>query len=102
MKLRRRQLFTFLSGGLAFLPFAVVHAQQPASERHRIGILAQDLQPGLMDAFRNELQKLGYAEGTNISIELRDAAGQNERLASLAEELLRLRVEVIVAVNTPA
>ena len=57
---------------------------------------------GLDGGLRNELQKLGYVEGTNISIELRDAAGQNERLATLAEELLRLRVEVIVAVNTPA
>jgi len=55
-----------------------------------------------MEPFRNELQKLGYVEGTNISIELRDAAGQNERLAPLVDELLRLRVEVIVAVNTPA
>jgi len=102
MNLRRRQFLTFFSGALAGLPFAVVHAQQPASPLHRIGVLAQDLQPGLMEAFRDELQKLGYMEGTNISIELRDAAGQNERLASLAEELLRLKVEVIVAVNTPA
>ena len=102
MKLRRRQFLTFLSGAVAAAPFAAGHAQQPARSLHRIGILAQDLQPGLMEAFRNELQNLGYLEGTNISIELRDAAGQNERLAVLAEELLRLRVEVIVAVNTPA
>src|SRR6185437_12569554 len=102
MNLRRRHLLAFLSGALAVLPFATVNAQQPATPFHRIGILAQELQPGLMETFRNELQKLGYVEGTNISIELRDAAGQNERLAALAEELLRLRVEVIVAINTPA
>ncbi len=102
MNLRRRQLLAFFSGAVAVSPFAMVHAQQPATPLHRIGILAQEVQPGLMEAFRNELRKLGYVEGTDISIELRDAAGQNERLAALAEELLKLRVEVIVAVNTPA
>jgi len=98
MNLRRRQLFAFLAGSAAALPFASLQAQP----LHRVGILAQDLQPGLMELFRDELQKLGYVEGTNIRIELRDAAGQNDRLALLAEELLKLRVEVIVAVNTPA
>ncbi len=102
MNLSRRKLFTILGGAVAALPFVAAHTQQPASPLHRIGILAQDLQPGLMELFRDELQKLGYVEGANISIELRDAAGQNGRLALLAEELLRLRVEVIVAVNTPA
>lgn len=102
MNLKRRQLLALLGGAAALLPFATVRAQQPATLLHRIGMLAQELQPGLMEAFRNELQKLGYVEGTNISIELRDAAGQNGRLAALAEELLKLRVEVIVAVNTPA
>ena len=102
MNLKRRQLLAFFSGAVAVLPFATVHAQQPATLHRRIGMLAQDLQPGLMEAFRDELQKLGYVEGTNISVELRDAAGRNDRLAALAEELLRLKVEVIVAVNTPA
>jgi putative ABC transport system substrate-binding protein len=46
--------------------------------------------------------KLGYIEGAGISIELRNAAGRNERLPALADELLRLKVDVIVAVNTPA
>jgi len=55
-----------------------------------------------MEAFRDELQTLGYIEGTNVSIDVRDAAGENERLAPLAEELLRLGVELIVAINTPA
>ena len=49
-----------------------------------------------------ELHNLGYVEGQNINIELRDAAGRNERLPVLADELLKLNVNVIVAVNTPA
>jgi putative ABC transport system substrate-binding protein len=67
-----------------------------------IGILAQELQPGLLDAFRDELRKIGYVEGSNIRIDVRDASGQNSRLPVLAQELLASGVEVIVAVNTPA
>jgi putative ABC transport system substrate-binding protein len=44
----------------------------------------------------------GYVEGRDISIELQNAAGHNERLPALADDLLRLKVDVIVAVNTPA
>jgi putative tryptophan/tyrosine transport system substrate-binding protein len=102
MNLSRRQLLRSIGAAGAALPFTAVHAQPAATVLHRIGILAQELQPGLIEAFRDELQKLGYVEGANISLELRDAAGQNDRLASLAEELLRLKVAVIVAVNTPA
>ena len=65
-------------------------------------ILSQELQPGLLETFRDELHKLGYVEGKDVSIELRNAAGHNERLPALVEELLQLKVEVIVAVNTPA
>ena len=67
-----------------------------------ICILAQELQPGLLEAFRDELHKIGYVEGVNIKIEVRDAPGQNDRLPVLAQELLAIKVEVIVAVNTPA
>jgi putative ABC transport system substrate-binding protein len=78
-----------------------VYAKQPGALR-TIGILAQELQPGLLEAFRDELQKIGYVDGVNIKIEVRDASGQNDRLPVLAEELLATKVEVIVAVNTPA
>ena len=92
---------TFLTGTLLLAAPLAARAQQ-ASPARRIGILAQDLQPGLLETFRDELRKLGYVEGRGISIELRNAAGHNERLATLVEELLRLRVDVIVAINTPA
>jgi putative ABC transport system substrate-binding protein len=90
-----------LVGAMATRPFAA-YAQRSTTPGHRIGVLAQDLQPGLLETFRDELRKLGYVEGAGISIEVRNAAGRNDRLPALAEELLRLRVEVIVAVNTPA
>jgi len=50
-----------------------------AKSERRIGVLAQDLQPGLLETFRDELRKLGYIEGSGISIDLRNAGGQNER-----------------------
>jgi putative ABC transport system substrate-binding protein len=56
----------------------------------------------LLETFRVGLRDLGYLEGKDISIEIRDAAGKNDRLAALADELVRLKVKLILAVNTPA
>ena len=85
---------------VAFLVAAVVAQAQPASQAHRIGVLLHDgAPPGLLEAFREGLRELGYAEGKNIAIELRNAEGKNERLSALADELVRLKVEVILAVN---
>jgi putative ABC transport system substrate-binding protein len=97
--MRRREFLTLLGGAVAAWPL-VARAQQMRT--HRVGILAQDLQPGLLETFRDELRKLGYIEGSSVSLELRNAAGRSERLPALAEELLRLKVEVIVSINTPA
>jgi putative tryptophan/tyrosine transport system substrate-binding protein len=95
--MRRRDLIIGLCGTLAAYPVAAV-----AERMRRIGVLAQDIEPGLMDAFRDQLQKLGYIEGKNVTIELRNADGKNALLPKLAQELLREKSEVIVAVNTPA
>jgi len=78
-----------------------VAGAQPAAVR-RVGVLAQDLQPGLLETFRGELQRLGYVEGKTLAIEVRNAAGRESRLPTQAADLVRLKVEVIVAVNTPA
>jgi putative ABC transport system substrate-binding protein len=99
MKISRRDFLLFC--GTMAAPGFRVYAKQPEPLR-TIGILAQELQPGLLEAFRDELQKIGYVEGVNIKIEVRDASGQNDRLPVLAQELLAIKVEVIVAVNTPA
>jgi putative ABC transport system substrate-binding protein len=49
-----------------------------------------------LEAFRQELSKLGWIEGKNITIEYRFAEQKNERLPELAAELVRLRVDLIV------
>jgi putative ABC transport system substrate-binding protein len=95
----RRRDFIILSCGAAVWPIAARAQQKKA---YRIGLLSQDLQPGLLETFRDELHKRGYVEGSDVSIDLRNADGHNERLPALADELLKLKVDVIVAVNTPA
>ncbi len=81
---------------LAAGPFAA-RAQQPARV-WRIGSLS--FASGLnetIEAFREGLRSLGYIEGRNVLIEYRWAAGMNERLPEMAAELVRLKVDVIVA-----
>jgi putative ABC transport system substrate-binding protein len=97
---RRRFLLTSVAGALA-APL-VAEAQRPGKV-HRIGVLSPDSPPpGLFEAFQERLRELGYLEGTNVTIESRHAGGKNERLAALADELVGLMVDVILAVNTPA
>ena len=54
-----------------------------------------------MDAFRQELSKLRWIEGKNITIEFRFADQQTERLPDLAADLVRLKVDLIVMVGDP-
>jgi putative tryptophan/tyrosine transport system substrate-binding protein len=73
-------------------------AQQPA-KTVRIGFLDPSTASGiavLLDVFRQELSKLGWVEGKNITIEYRFAEQKNERLPELAAELVRLKVDLIV------
>ena len=53
-------------------------------------------------AFKQGLEALGYIEGKNLTLQLRFADGKAERLAALAEELVRLKVDVIMAMDTPS
>jgi putative ABC transport system substrate-binding protein len=95
--------FSALSLALAIVGTLVVAEAQPAGKIYRVGVLSPEAHPpGLFETFIERLRELGYVEGKNIAIESRDAGGRHERLAVLAKELVRLRVDVIVAVNTPA
>ena len=84
--------FTFALGG------AVALAQQTGKVA-RIGFLDPSTASGsavLVEAFRQELSKLGWIEGKNITIEYRFAEQKNERLPELAADLVRLKVDLIV------
>jgi putative tryptophan/tyrosine transport system substrate-binding protein len=83
---------TFTFGG------AVAHAQQ-TGKIFRIGFLDASTASAnavLLDAFRQELKKLGWIEGKNIAIEYRFAEQKPERLPELAADLVRLKVDLIV------
>ena len=80
-----------------------VDAQQ-SGKIFRIGFLDNSTASGsavLLDAFRQELSKLGWVEGKNITIEYRSAEQKNERLPELAADLVRLKLDLIVATGGP-
>src|SRR5262249_48379671 len=88
---------TFAFGG------TVAEAQQPR-KIFRIGYLDASTPAGmavLIDAFRQELNKLGWIEGKNLTIEYRFAEQKTERLPELAAELVRLKVDLIVVAGGP-
>jgi len=83
----------------ALLTFSVITEAQQPGKIFRIGFLDASTVSGsavLVDAFRQELNKLGWIEGKNIAIEYRFAEGENDRLPELASELIRLKVDLIV------
>src|SRR5215831_12411906 len=90
---------------LPALILATIHLAeaQQAGKVFSIGFLDNSTASGsavLVDAFRQELSKLGWIEGKNITIEYRFAEQKNERLPELAAELVRLKVDVIVGTST--
>ena len=79
----------------------MAQAQQQPTKIPRIGYLTGvPLSSDRIEAFRQGLRKLGYVEGKNIVIELRSHEGKPDRRQALAGELVRLKVDVIVAVGS--
>jgi ABC-type uncharacterized transport system substrate-binding protein len=96
--MRRRDFLTLL-GGAAAWPLAA-GAQQPG-KLHTIGLLNAASAP-TTNALFDGLLKLGWVEGKNISFERRYADNKLERLPELAAELVRRKVDLIVAFGTLA
>jgi len=96
----RRAFISTLAGGLLAAPLAA-EAQQ-AGKTYRIGVLgnvplADPRSAHLWGAFAEGLRDLGYVDGGNTTIEHRSSEGKYERLPALAAELVRLKVDIIVA-----
>jgi putative ABC transport system substrate-binding protein len=99
--MRRRDLLIAL-GGAAAMPVAV-RAQQTV-KRATLGLLGSSTATAQREwtaALQKRLRELGWIEGDNFTIEYRWAEGRTERLSALADELVRLKVDVIVTHNTP-
>jgi putative ABC transport system substrate-binding protein len=93
----RRSFLVVGAGALVTLPLAA--EGQPTGKVYRIGFLwdSPAVFPDAIEAFRQGLRDLGYVEGRNLAIEYRWAEGKPERMRELAEELVRLKVDVIMA-----
>ena len=78
----------------------LVEAQQP-KKVPTIGILTLASDDPLVKVLREGLREIGYVEGQNVVFEHRFVEGKVDRLPDLAAELVRLKVEVIVARSTP-
>ena len=91
---------------LAIVVASLATEAQPPTPVHRIGALsALGTTPGrnpFVEAFLEGMRALGYVEGQHFVLEYRGAEGQFEGFPDLAAELVRLKVEVIVAQGTPA
>ena len=100
--MRRREFITLVGGMAAVWPLAAL-AQQPTMTV--VGFLSSVSREGFADrlrGFRQGLRDGGYFQGENVAIEYRWAENQNDRLPSLAAELARRAVAVIVAAGPPA
>jgi putative tryptophan/tyrosine transport system substrate-binding protein len=93
----------FLALAVAFALCGAVAKAQQTGKVFRIGFLDESTASGsavLLDAFRQELSKLGWIEGKDLTIEYRFAEQKNERLPELAADLVRLKVDLIVVIGT--
>ena len=98
-----RRMVIWLLTAVLLTTVSLVDAQQ-TKKVARIGFLDASTASGsavLVDAFRQELSKLGWIEGKNIAIEYRFAEQKTERLPDLAADLVRLDIDLIVTTGGP-
>jgi putative tryptophan/tyrosine transport system substrate-binding protein len=94
----KRKITVLALSAMLFVLCGSVGAQQ-TGKIFRIGFLDQSTDSGiavLLEAFRQEMRKLGWIEGKNITIEYRFAEHKPERIPELAADLVRLKVDLLV------
>jgi putative ABC transport system substrate-binding protein len=99
---RRALLAALVLAAVAVSPAA---RAQPPGRPHRIGFLGnttEALEANLVGPFREGLRAFGHVEGRDVVIEYRWLEGRYDRLPALIDELLALKVDVIVTAGTPA
>ena len=97
---RRKAGLALLLGPVAFGAAPLIAEAQQAGKVYRIGYLSAPTRASVeqvLQAFLRKLRELGWVEGQNLIIEYRWADGKIERLPDLAAELVRLKVDLIVA-----
>src|SRR5262245_20875747 len=100
----KKRITLWLLATLFLANVSLAEAQQTGKVL-RIGFLDGSTAAGmavLLEAFRQEMSKLGWIEGKNITIEYRFGEQKPERLPELAADLVRLKVDLVVVTDTPA
>src|SRR6202163_1040628 len=100
--MKRREFITLLGGAAAAWPLAVRGQQVKVWRIGMLETIPTELNAPNLAALRHGLRELGYVEGQNYVLEYRSANGQAERFPSLAAQLVRARVDLIVTRGTPA
>ena len=100
-----KKIFNLLAIIATLVGYGAISDAQQAGKIFRIGFLDTSTASGiavLVDAFRQELSKLGWIEGKNFTIEYRFGESKGpERLPELAADLVRLKVDLIVVTGRP-
>ena len=103
MQMRKAGVLSIVFVVVLLARCSAVEAQQPGKV-NRVGLLisASDVIAPFTGAFRQSLRELGYVEGKNYVLEIRGGGAEVDRLFDLAAELVRLKVDIIVTVGSPA
>jgi ABC-type uncharacterized transport system substrate-binding protein len=100
---RRRFLVTSLACAATSLATGAVSAQPPKTAR--VAVLASSTEANFgpnVKAFREKLQAAGWIEGRNLTLDVRYPGGRYSGLPEIAADLVRLKVDVIASMGTPA
>ena len=101
---KRAKVVGLALSAMLFALAVPIEAEQP-KKLHRVGLLTTGFPeslPHLLAAFKQGLREHGYVEGENLLLELRYGEARAERLPMLAADLVRLKVDVIVAIPNPS
>jgi putative tryptophan/tyrosine transport system substrate-binding protein len=101
----RRAFLGTVASGIFAAPLAAAAQEYKPGKVFRVGFLtafSSSSDAPLFDSFRQGMRELGYEEGRNIAYEARWAEGKFERLPGLAEELIGLKPDVMLAATTPS
>jgi hypothetical protein len=102
MRLMKKAATPAILAAVTLLAVAVIGDAQQQTKVTKVGWLAGSGRLPRFDGYKNALRALGYIEGKNIAFEYRSAEGETGRFPALADELVRLKVDLIVANTTTA
>jgi putative ABC transport system substrate-binding protein len=100
--MRRREFITLLGGTLAAWPLLARAQQKSTPVIGYLGVGLPQLQHPFVVAFHEGLKEIGFVDGENLAIEYRWAEEHYDRLPALAADLVRRKVDVIVATGEPS